>query len=48
MKRLIKAESEQELQDNVDKELHDYIENPNPTNSNELKEAVQEYDSAQT
>lgn len=29
MKRLVKAESEQELQDSVDKELHDYIENPN-------------------
>ena len=48
MKRLVKAESEQELQDSVDKELHDYIENPNQSNSDELKEAVQEYDSAQT
>jgi len=54
MKYLIKRvaeeieKSESELQDAVDKELHDYVENPNSTNSEELKEAVQEYDSADT
>ena len=54
MKYLIKRvaeeieKSESELQDAVDKELHDYVENPNSSNSEELKEAVQEYDSADT